>query len=127
MTGGAAPAAFSRREERGVTILAFHRTHYYADSFNALGKALTEAISEAGNANLIVDLNPVLLLSSTALRALRMAHLSLSPGGGRIVAVGGGELVAGVLKFAPFMDHYPDLDSALAALDTAREPRKGDR
>lgn len=107
-----------RIEARGdVTILHCEATHYHADSFAPLGAALAEAATAARSGKLVIDLSQVVLFSSTALRALRTAHLDLEARGGRIVAAGGGELVRGVLKFAPFIAHVPDVAQAVAALE----------
>ena len=105
-----------RCETRGdVTVLHCGATHYHADSFAPLGRALSAAAEQAGRGGLVVDLSGVVLFSSTALRALRAAHLERERQGGRIVAAGGGELVSGVLKFAPFIPHYQNLEEAVAA------------
>lgn len=106
-----------RTEMRGdIVVLAFGASHYHADSHAALDAALSKAAAATKTGRLIVDLDGVVLFSSTALRALRTAYVALESRGGRIVAAGGGELVAGVLKFAPFIEHYHNLDEAVAAL-----------
>lgn len=108
------PFRFERRP--GCAVLVFGATHYHSDSFAALSKALGAAAEAAPGGRLAVDLSGVVLLSSTALRALRAAHVALEAKGGGLVAAGGGELVAGVLKFAPFIRRYGNVDEAAAAL-----------
>ncbi|MEM7546115.1 MAG: hypothetical protein AAF367_11315 [Pseudomonadota bacterium] len=99
-------------------VLALLASHYHADVLEPLGEALKDADARSRSGIVIVDLSAVVLLSSTALRALRAAHIALEARGGRIVAAGGGELVVSVLKFAPFIAHYPDLSEAAAAFRT---------
>ena len=112
-----------RIERRGdVTILHCAATHYHADSYAPLAAALAEAVEQAPEGRLVVDLAPVVLFSSTALRALRTAHQALDARGGRIVTAGGGELVHGVLKFAPFIRHVGTLEEAVALFHS--EPRR---
>lgn len=105
--------------------MLFGASHYHADSLTALSAALRRAVEmameEGGATDVVVDLSGVVLFSSTALRTLRTAHMELETHGARIVAAGGGELVGGVLKFAPFVRHYPDIDQALAALKAERD------
>ena len=114
-----------------ATVLRLCDTHYHADSLEALEAKFREteaAVSgEDGGGEIIVDLSAVALLSSTALRALRTAFRRLEERGGRIVAAGGGELVVGVLKFAPFIAHYPSVEDAAAALGpvASQEDEKG--
>lgn len=121
MAGKRAEFNFETTEAAGATILKLCDARYHADSLDPLNARFlaVEASSETGN--VIVDLSAVRLFSSSALRAMRAAHRRLAGRGGRIVAAGGGELVAGVLKFAPFIDHYDDVDKALAAF-SASEP-----
>lgn len=102
-----------RAEARIVRLLS---SHYHADSLETLEKTFHEAAKEPPGGVIVLDLSRVVLFSSTALRALRSTSSRLGEAGGRIVAAGGGELVVGVLKFAPFVTHYATLDEALAAL-----------
>lgn len=111
-----------------VSVVCCKDTHYHSDSITALGGALKTAESQSTSAFVIVDLSGVVLFSSAALRALRATHLALTKRGGRIVAAGGGELALGVLKFAPFIEHFEDLSGALAALsEPALQAFKGER
>ncbi|MEX2520592.1 MAG: STAS domain-containing protein [Paracoccaceae bacterium] len=116
-----------RTEMRGdIVVLTFGASHYHADSHAALGAALTQAADAARAGRVIVDLSGVVLFSSTALRALRSTYVALEARGGRIVAAGGGELVAGVLKFAPFIEHYHSVDEAVAALSAAPSAKEAE-
>jgi hypothetical protein len=99
-----------------ISVVCCMDTHYHSDSITALGGALSTAEAQSSSALVIVDLTSVVLFSSAALRALRACHMALSKRGGRIVAAGGGELALGVLKFAPFIEHFKDMNGALAAL-----------
>lgn len=114
---------FALTRHADVIVVRFGSTHYHADSFERLGDVLNEArraASSDGAAALVVaDLGGVVLLSSTALGALRTAHRAIEEGGGRLVAAAGGDLVAGVLKFAPFIAHHPTVGEAVAALSKA--------
>ena len=112
----------SRGAQAGVTrvfadiaVLRLTGSHYHSDSMEALGKALLDADGKSQSHVVVVDLSAVVLLSSTALRAMRSAHLALEARGGRIVAASGAELVRGVLKFAPFIMQYGSVLDALEA------------
>lgn len=107
---------FETSRHGGATVLRLCDSHYHADSLEPLDAKLREAEAETAAGLVIVDLGAVALLSSTALRAFRASHRRLEETGGRIVAAGGGELVADVLKFAPFINHYPTIDEAVSAL-----------
>lgn len=102
-----------RAEARILRLLS---SHYHADSLETLEKTFDKAVKAPPGDIIVLDLSRVVLFSSTALRALRSASAKLGETGGRIVAAGGGELVVGVLKFAPFVTHYPTLDEALASV-----------
>lgn len=91
-------------------------SHYHADCGDRFAEALAEAGDVSDTGDVIVDLSGVALLSSAALRALRTAHDALSVRGGSLSAAGGGDLVVGVLRFAPFMTHYDSVDEAAAAI-----------
>ncbi|MEM7524989.1 MAG: hypothetical protein AAF360_14785 [Pseudomonadota bacterium] len=116
MSRSGAAAGYRIDHNGSVTTLACLSTHYHADSMGSLTEKLKEADESTPSGLVVVDLTHVVLFSSTALRALRAAHLALEGRGGRIVAAGGGELVAGVLKFAPFLPHYPTVEAAVQAL-----------
>lgn len=110
---------FSTATYADVLVLKFGSSHYHADSFEPLATAL-KAARDASPAGLVVaDLDRVLLLSSTALRAIRSIHQVSERNGGRIVMAGGGELVVGVLKFAPFITHHDTVANALENLSSA--------
>lgn len=99
-----------------VTVLRLESTHYHSDSFETLTLALDEVRRHAAGASVIVDLGRVVLLSSTALRALRLAHQAIDRDGGCFLAAGGGDLVVSVLRFAPFIRHHDRIEDALADL-----------
>ncbi len=105
----------STRVYADVVVLTLADSHYHSDSMAALAEALRDADAKARTGIVVVDLGAVVLLSSTALRALRAAHMALEARGGRIVAASGGELVRGVLKFAPFIAKYDTVRNALKA------------
>ena len=109
--------SFETSEKGGLLVLALCDSHYHADSLDALEAKFREVEGQAPKGIVIVDLARVALLSSTALRAMRASFRRLEPVGGRIVAAAGGELVRGVLKFAPFIEHYRNLDEAVAAMN----------
>lgn len=102
-----------------VAVLHLLSSHYHADVMEPLSDVLKTADASSASGVVVVNLDGVLLLSSTALRALRAAHIKLEARRGRIVAAGGGELVVGVLKFAPFIEHYPNLEAAVDATGSA--------
>ncbi len=103
-----------------AVVLRLDGTHYHADSFDALRQALEEAGSSAAGGRVVVDLGKVVLISSTVLRVFRAAHLALAERGGALHVAGGGELVANVLKFAPFIRRYETVDEAAAGFGAAR-------
>ena len=112
----------------GASVVRLLDSHYHADSLAPLEATFIEAEADAPCASIVVDLNGVSLLSSTALRAIRASHARLEKAGGRIVAAGAADLVADVLKFAPFIAKYASVDEALAALRAeadATEPTRG--
>lgn len=117
---------YAVRRERGCVVLTLGASHYHADCAAPLAEALREAgrVCAEGRADnprsLIVDLAAVVLISSIALREIRSAHVALRAGGARIVAAGGGELVARVLKFAPFISHHASVDAAFTAIEAER-------
>lgn len=96
-----------------VLVLRLGASHYHADCMEALEEALKNAAAASPGTAILIDMERVVLFSSTALRALRSAHQAMERGGGRIVAAAGGELVGSVLRFAPFVKHYPSLEAAL--------------
>lgn len=110
------PAFRIDRHGSTAVVVCLH-THYHADCQEAFAAVLRGAQAASESGDVIVDLDGVVLLSSTALRALRGAHRDLTAAGGRIAAAGGGDLVHGVLKFAPFITHYDTLEEAGRALD----------
>ncbi|MGB0412578.1 MAG: hypothetical protein ACPGFA_13395 [Pikeienuella sp.] len=65
---------------------------------------------------MVLNMSTVRLFSSSALRAVRAAHVAVQNSDGQIVAAGGGELVLNVLKFAPFIHHSESVYDALARL-----------
>ena len=103
--------------QRGdVVVLKLLNEKYHADSLEALESQFRALEGDAPRALIVLDLDRVSLLSSTALRAIRAAHARLEERGGRIVAAGGGDLVRSVLKFAPFIAHHGTVDEAVSAL-----------
>lgn len=116
--------SFETDEVGGATVLRLGDSHYHADSYEALEAKFREVEAAGAAAGVVVDFSKVALFSSTALRALRAAYRRTAEAGGRIVAAGGGELVAGVLKFAPFVEHYPTVEDAVAGLTAAAEDRE---
>lgn len=115
MAGKRAEFNFETTDAEGATILKLCDTRYHADSLEPLNARFLEVEAASETGNVVVDLSDVRLFSSSALRAMRASHRRLSGRGGRIVAAGGGDLVAGVLKFAPFIEHYSSVEEALAA------------
>lgn len=98
-----------------IAIVTCLQSHYRADSFSDFRAALSAA-AEAASGPLLIDLENVVLLSSSALRALREANGTLAGQGRRIVAAGGGDLVRAALKFASFVSHHDDLPAAKSAI-----------
>lgn len=98
-----------------VAVLILTHSHYHSDSMEGLGHVLRHADEQSRSGVVVVDLSAVVLLSSTALRAMRGAHVALERRGGRIVAASGAELVRNVLKFAPFITQYDTVKHALVA------------
>jgi anti-anti-sigma regulatory factor len=96
-----------------AVVLTLTATHYHSDSMEVLAAALAAADGQSPSGQVVVDMALVQLLSSTALRALRAAHLALEARGGRIMAASGKDLVRGVLKFAPFIVHHDTVETAL--------------
>lgn len=99
-----------------VAVLRLLNEKYHADSLEVLDAQFRKLEAMAPGGLVVVDLERVTLLSSTALRAIRAAHARLETRGGRIVAAGGGDLVRSVLKFAPFISHHATVDEAVGAL-----------
>lgn len=110
---------FEVSTEDGVGVLRLLDSHYHVDSHDALEAQFAEVDRAAPAGLVVVDMTAVTLFASTALRALMVAHKRLSARGGRIVAAGGGELVANYLRFAPFILHYETVEEAKAALRNA--------
>lgn len=117
--------AFSETRIGDVLVLVCRDSHYHADRAARFGRALDSACLHANGGKLVIDFSCVVLLSSTVLRALRVAYAAFDEQDGRIAAAGGGELVTRVLKFAPFIDHYEDVEMAVSALSGARPAEKG--
>lgn len=117
--------AFSETRIGDVLVLVCHGSHYHADRAAQFGQALESARGKADGGKLVIDFSRVVLLSSTVLRALRVAHAAFDEVDGRIAAAGGGELVWRVLKFAPFIDHYQDVEMAISAMSAAGSLEKG--
>lgn len=121
---------FELTQAKGAQVLRLLDSHYHADSLGPLEAKFMEIEAAAPGSPVVIDLSGVSLLSSTALRAIRAAHRRLEATGARIVAAGAADLVADVLKFAPFIDHHPTVDEALAALNAkadAGEPTRGSK
>lgn len=114
--GDPAKYHFTSEAYGDVAVLRLEDSHYHSDCMEPLEAALIAAADLSKAAMLVADMSKVVLLSSTALRALRARHIALEAKGGRIVSAGGGELVASVVKFAPFIRHFADLHAALAEL-----------
>ena len=109
--------SFQTSEIDGAVVLRLGDSHYHADSYEALEAKFREVEAIGDQRRIVVDFADVALFSSTALRALRAAYRRFEDAGGRIVAAGGGELVAGVLRFAPFVRHYSSVEQAVAAFE----------
>ena len=97
-----------------VAVMRCRDTHYHSDCAQALSSALHAARGASASASVVLDLTGVRLFTSSALRAVRAAHVAMSDAGGRIIAVGGGEMVVNVLKFAPFIVRCDTVSDALA-------------
>lgn len=119
MAGKRAEFNFETTDADGVTVLKLCDARYHADSLEPLNAKFQEIEARRADGRIVVDLSAVRLFSSSALRAIRASHRRVLRRRGRIVAAGGGELVAGVLKFAPFIEHYSNVDEALAAFGGA--------
>ena len=102
-----------------VVVARCAQTHYRADSREEFRAGLAEAAA-AAKGDVVLDLSGVVLLSSVAVRAIREHHQILAEAGRRIVAAGGGDLVRGVLKFAPFLHHHDSVEGAISALGKER-------
>ncbi|MEM8754536.1 MAG: hypothetical protein AAGF90_16285 [Pseudomonadota bacterium] len=98
-----------------AAILLCLDDRYHADCGEAFERALKDADGASPSGRVVLDLTAVALLSSAALRALRSGHEALAARGGALSAGGGGDLVFGVLRFAPFMKHYDTIETAVAA------------
>ena len=105
---------FDTRVFGGIAVIRCRDSHYHSDCDAAFSNALNGALDVAERHIVIVDMSAVRLFSSSALRAVRAAHLRATEVGGRIVAAGGGELVINVLKFAPFITHRDTVAEALS-------------
>lgn len=103
-----------------IAVLRLLNDKYHADSLDALDAQFRALEAEASTGLIVVDLEKVSLLSSTALRAIRASHARLEKRAGRIVAAGGGDLVRSVLRFAPFIHHHDAVEEAVSALSAEK-------
>lgn len=109
----------------GIVVLRLLDDKYHSDSMDALDARFRALEADAPRGLIVVDLDRVTLLSSSALRAVRAAHARLEAREGRIAAAGGGDLVRGVLKFAPFIAQYATVEEAVSALSADHGSQRG--
>lgn len=104
---------FDNKAYGGIPVIGCRDSHYHSDCDVALAGTLNSALDTAETSIVVLDMSAVRLFSSSALRAVRAAHVRALERGGQIVAAGGGELVVNVLKFAPFILHFETVAEAL--------------